>query len=120
MSEPTARELALQRVIAAYKRTRRIKSAAEAGPVPYSTATVWLAKAGLITSDREAYTGHGGFSRASGPTVQVTDDMRVDREPCFKCGVRRDVGCKHFPKQTEPERAATPRDKAEALWSIKP
>lgn len=24
--------------------------------------------------------------------------VRVDRTPCFKCGVRKDIGCEHFPK----------------------
>ncbi len=29
------------------------------------------------------------------------DALVVDRDPCYKCGVRKDVGCKHSPK-TEP------------------
>lgn len=24
--------------------------------------------------------------------------VRVDRTPCFKCGIRKDIGCEHFPK----------------------
>jgi len=24
---------------------------------------------------------------------------RVERDPCGFCGVRRDVGCRHFPRQ---------------------
>ncbi len=27
----------------------------------------------------------------------VPDHRRVDRDPCFNCGARRDVGCRHYP-----------------------
>lgn len=32
-------------------------------------------------------------------TAYGTDSLnRVDRDPCAKCGTRRDVGCKHHPR----------------------
>ncbi len=27
--------------------------------------------------------------------------IRVDRTPCPRCGVRKDIGCKHFPKEAQ-------------------
>lgn len=31
-----------------------------------------------------------------GPAVSL---VRVDRDPCFRCGTRRDLGCRHYPKE---------------------
>lgn len=116
MSEPTARELAKERVIAAYKRTRRIKTAAEAGPVPYSTANDWLIRAGLLQSSRGESLNGDGYSRASGPRPDASDLQRVDRDPCPRCNTRKDIGCKHFPLEVEPAQPLTARAKAERLW----
>lgn len=100
MSPQSSRELAKERVIEAYKRTRRIKAAAEAGQVPYSTATDWLIKAELIAQSRELRIKPEGFSRAAGRTPDANNLSRVDRDPCPRCNTRKDVGCKHFPKGT--------------------
>lgn len=32
------------------------------------------------------------------PEETMAARPRVDRDPCFKCGTRRDVGCRHHPK----------------------
>lgn len=117
MSPQSARELAKERVIETYKRTRRIKAAAEAGPVPYSTATDWLIRAELIASSRGLTIKPYGFSRASGRTPDAERLARVDRDPCPRCNTRKDIGCKHFPLQADPERPLSAREQADAMWS---
>ncbi len=113
------RERAKQRVIDAYKRTRRIKTAADAGPVPYSTANVWLAEAGLKVTGKVLASEVDSYSRARGPSPRINEAAlaRVDRDPCPRCNTRKDIGCKHFPKQPEAERPMTDRERAEAMWS---
>lgn len=112
------RERAKQRVIDAYKRTRRIKTAAEAGPVPYSTANVWLAEAGLVVTGKVLADEVGRYSRGRGPSARINDAAlaRVDRDPCPRCNTRKDIGCKHFPKEVDPVLPLTARAKAERLW----
>lgn len=113
------RERAKQRVIDAYKRTRRIKTAAEAGPVPYSTANVWLAEAGLVLTGKVLPSEFDRYSRGRGPSARINEAAlaRVDRDPCPRCNTRKDIGCKHFPKQPEAARPMTDRERAEAMWS---
>ncbi len=45
------------------------------------------------TGAYEGRTGSRGIVRAPAPPSSVP----VDREPCFKCGVRGDIGCVHRP-----------------------
>lgn len=52
--------------------------------------------------DRAGRQPAGAFNQ--GGNVPLPDS-RVDRDPCFKCGVRADLGCRH--------RAATERELAE-------
>lgn len=116
MSLNLPRAEAKARVIERYKRTRVIKSAAAAGDVPYGTAQRWLREAGLIAGGDDR-TALGGPPRnvIKGPDPRVI--TRVDRDPCPKCNTRKDIGCKHFPKQPEAERPMTDRERAEAMWS---
>lgn len=39
------------------------------------------------------------FGRAAGQPDDSRLPPRVDRDPCFRCGVRRDVGCRHHPRE---------------------
>ena len=116
MSLNIPRDEAKARVIERYKQTRRINSAATAGDVPYGTAQRWLREAGLIAN-------HDDRSALGGPTRNVVKGpepvglARVDRDPCPRCNTRKDIGCKHFPKQPEAQRPMTDRERAEAMWS---
>lgn len=109
------RDVAKQHVIETYKRTRRITTAATAGNVPYGTAQRWLREAGLSQPSQTASLEHGARHVVAGPDLAKL--IRVDRDPCPRCNTRKDIGCKHFPLQAEPERPLSARDKAEAMWS---
>lgn len=119
MSLNIPREIARERVIEAYKRTRRIATAAREAGVTEPTARRWLFDAGLVaTHDDRSALGGPGRNVVKGPEPEGL--ARVDRDPCPRCNVRKDIGCKHFPKAVEPERELSPREQAEALWSKKP
>lgn len=116
MSLNIPREIARERVIGAYKRTRRIATAAREAGVTEPTARRWLFDAGLVaTHDDRSALGGPGRNVVKGPEPQGL--ARVDRDPCPKCNVRKDIGCKHFPKQPEAQRPMTDRERAEAMWS---
>lgn len=118
MSLNIPRQLAKERVLETYKRTRRIATSAREAGVTEPTARRWLFNAGLIGSaDDRSSLGEAHRNTVSGPPVENL--VRVDREPCGKCGTRRDVGCKHYPKQPEAQRPMTDRERAEAMWSNK-
>lgn len=36
-------------------------------------------------------------ARPFGPRLSDSDLVRVDRDPCFRCGTRADIGCRHQP-----------------------
>lgn len=114
MENPLPHKIAKQRVVDAYLKTRRTKAAADAAGVPYATADRWLVDAGLKQPCSKA-TGLTQWDRAvTGPKSENLP--RVDRDPCPKCGTRRDVGCNHYRKDAEPERPITAREKAERIW----
>lgn len=116
MSLNIPRELAKERVIASYKRDRNIARAAREGDVSYATATAWLSKAGLIRSDRVSPKPDTGINRnvIKGPDPRSV--VRVDRDPCPKCNTRKDIGCKHFPKEADTPAPPSARDIAERAW----
>lgn len=115
MSDGNPKENAKEKVIAAYKRRRRIKTAADAGDVPYSTAYGWLKQAGLLIRDEEKLSrGFLGHRRESETAAENL--VRVDRDPCPKCGTRKDAGCRHFSKQPEVQRPMTDRERAWFIW----
>lgn len=118
MSLNIPREEAKELVIETYKRTRRCHTAANAAGIPYATARRWLFDAGLIKMADNSSVSAGMAYVQKGPDPETLS--RVDREPCFKCGVRRDVGCKHHPKEVDPAQPLTARDKAERLWKGMP
>lgn len=62
----------------------------------YATIDKWIMAAGLV-DDQEELRRNGGRVPV-GPARQLT---RVTRDPCPKCGVRGDLGCKHRPAQAE-------------------
>lgn len=37
---------------------------------------------------------------AEPPARELATLVRVDRDPCFRCGTRRDLGCRHYPKES--------------------
>lgn len=118
MSLNIPREEIKQLVIDTYKRTRRQTTAANIAGVPVATARRWLFDAGLINADPRETESVGMTHVTKGPDAEGL--ARVDREPCFKCGVRRDVGCKHHPKEIETAHPITARAKAERLWKGMP
>ncbi len=120
MSLNIPRELAKERVIASYKQDRNIARAAREGGVAYATANAWLAKAGLMQSGLVSPKPDTGIIRNVIKGPDPSSVARVDRDPCPRCNTRKDIGCKHFPKVAEPERAPTLQEQANALWSIKP
>lgn len=67
--------------------------------VSYATIDKWLIEVGLITDDGELVRRLGGSTRGPHPAV------RVVRDPCPRCGVRGDLGCKHRPAG-QPEEVA--------------
>lgn len=38
------------------------------------------------------------FNRAKRSSIDDGKITYVTRDPCFWCGTKRDVGCKHYPK----------------------
>lgn len=118
MSLNIPRQLAKERVLDTYRRTRRIATAAREGGVTEASARRWLYDAGLIVSkDDRTSLGPSSRNTVSGPPVENL--ARVDRDPCPRCNTRKDIGCKHFPKQPEAQRPMTDRERAEAMWSNK-
>lgn len=62
----------------------------------YETLEKWIRQAGLISDDGEL---KRRFGRAeAGPARPI---VRVFRDPCPRCNVRGDLGCKHRPAQAE-------------------
>lgn len=118
MSLNIPRDMAKELVIETFKRTRRITTAAKTASVPVATARRWLFDAGFVTMTDNSSVSAGMAYVQKGPDPETLS--RVDREPCFKCGVRRDVGCKHHPKEVDPAQPLTARDKAERLWKGMP
>jgi len=43
------------------------------------------------------YIGYDAIMQKRWDAMQI-NALVVDRDPCFKCGVRKDIGCKHHPK----------------------
>lgn len=117
MSLNIPRELAKERVIASYKQDRNIARAAREGGVAYATANAWLAKAGLVHSDLVNPKHDSGMNRNVIKGPDPRNVARGDRDPCPRCNTRKDIGCKHFPKQPEAQRPMTDRERAEAMWS---
>lgn len=49
----------------------------------------------LFTGERARYSPTPYSSIVSKPKIDFDSLTFVSREPCFRCGVRADVGCKH-------------------------
>lgn len=67
--------------------------------VSYATIEKWLREAGLISDEGDIVRRLGSSTRGPHPVVRVT------RDPCPRCGVRADLGCKHRPAE-QPEMIA--------------
>lgn len=72
-------------------------------PKPQTIARVAALLAGeTVPASRPSHTRANGrrspdhLVRALSPEIDT--QPRVYREPCFKCGVRGDIGCRHQPK----------------------
>lgn len=66
--------------------------------VCYETIEKWARAAGLISDDGDRISRTGSL-RGPHPVIRVT------RDPCPRCGVRGDLGCKHRPAE-QPEEVA--------------
>jgi len=44
---------------------------------------------------------------AVAPDMPMPSDSLVSRDPCFRCGVRGDIGCEHTPEWARPTTAGT-------------
>lgn len=106
-----------QIIIETYKATGSISKAQRAASCHYDTVIRCLCSEGLLYRDPE--------SRSMKPVPRNVvipkrpELPRVDRDPCPRCNTRKDIGCKHFPKQPEAQRPMTDRERAEAMWSNK-
>lgn len=49
--------------------------------------------AGKVPAAPRPYVRQAGAGRAETPITPLSEP--VDRDPCFRCGVRRDIGCRH-------------------------
>lgn len=58
---------------------------------------IWrrLRAGGVLPPYRTGPTRHTGRRRTSDIAREKDASPRVDRDPCPRCGVRRDFGCKH-------------------------
>lgn len=119
MNSKTNRERAKERAFAAYDRLRNVRDAAMDAGVPISSLREWLKAAGVKVVDVSNRTPlqlcRQPERRSS--VHEIENMPRVDRDPCPKCNTRKDIGCKHFPKQPDPAPAPTDRERAEAMWS---
>lgn len=119
MTGQTNWERAKERAVASFKRLRNVKDAAIESRVPISSLRSWLKEAGIpfsepVSRERVSPSRQPDHRARAGEVLAL---VRVDRDPCPRCNIRKDIGCKHFPKQPEAERPMTDRERAEAMWS---
>jgi len=98
MSIDVPRDLLREEAIRLYKANVRQSDIGPRIGVPIPTVRQWLVIAGLVKATAE-------------PAVSP----QIDRDPCPRCAVRKDIGCRHFP--LAPTGAVSIRDQAEALFA---
>lgn len=121
MTGKTNQERAKERAVASFKRLGNLKDAAIESRVPISSLRNWLGEAGIPFKEASArdrvMPSRQPATRSSARDLENLP--RVDRDPCPRCNVRKDIGCKHFPNLAEARRPMTDRERVEAMWSNK-
>ncbi len=118
MTGQTNKVRAKERAIAAFRRLQNLKDAAIESRVPISSLRDWLRQAGIPfteTANRERVKPSRQPERRESQR-DIANLPRVDRDPCPKCNTRKDIGCKHFPKEADTSAPPSARDIAERAW----
>lgn len=114
MTKDAERTVVRNAAIRLFKSGMRQSEISDALQIPNATIRRWLADEGLIVTSQTLATG---VQRAVEPGRHDVSRMaRVDRDPCPRCQVRKDIGCKHFPKGKEVAVMPSALLQAEALF----